>query len=357
LFGHYDDIADGKLRALDGDDIVVWLPGEFVTTHSLSVPPVARKKWQAMAPWMLEEQLLEKPDELVFRFGEKARDNSVPVLVVNRRQLELWQQRLEADLPTYRSLVPDYFALPWQQGEISLGISASRCLLRYGQWQGSSGSVDFIAPLVAAFKPAQVSKVTVYYEGERPDLQLPAELEVTYQRLPNLLHPSHRDWLAVGENLRGSGSGWSLPAKVAAVLVVVLAGLLTATAKVENNQLAAQVDGFEAELRQGYRQYFREPYDFAMKDFQRVVSARLESGANSGGVAAAFGRLDGWLAGCSDCRIEELNITDGNVVARISGGSAGKVLQGLSRKGDGVSVREIGDAWQLSYPVEGRGNG
>ena len=61
---------------------VVWVPGEQVACHRVTVPPVAKKKWLAMVPWLVEERVLERPEDLVVAAGEKDGENTVPVAAV-----------------------------------------------------------------------------------------------------------------------------------------------------------------------------------------------------------------------------------------------------------------------------------
>jgi type II secretion system protein L len=326
------------------------VPGEAVTSHLLTVPPVTRKKWLAMVPWLLEEQLLQRPDELVFQTGAKDREHRVPVLAVSRAQLTVWQQTLAARLPDYAALVPDYFALPWQDGAISLGFRDGRCLVRFNRWQGASGDAGLIMALVKAAKPAQIA---VYYQGAKPEIDVADAVAVRYQQVRDLFAPDHGDWLAIAEHRSTqTNTNWSVPAKAAALLLAVLVALLAGTAAVENRQINRQVEFLQTELQRGYQQYFREPYDFAMADFQRVVSARLESSGGGSGAMAAVGKLAQWLASCSSCQVDTVAIADGRLTAQISGAGADQALNRLSQNNPGLSVSRQDDGWRLAYVLE-----
>lgn len=353
-FIHYAHIEQSK-NAQTAESPIVWVPGEWVTSHLLTVPPVTRKKWQAMVPWLLEEQLLQRPDELVFQTAAKDRDHRVPVLAVSRAQLTVWQQALAARLPNYAALVPDYFALPWQDGAISLGFRDGRCLVRFNRWQGASGDASFIMALVKAANPAQIA---VYYQGTKPEIEVPDTVALRYHPVRDLFAPDHSDWLAIAEHRSAQAEiSWSVPAKAAAVLLTVLVALLAGTTAVESRQINRQVEFLQTELQRGYRQYFREPYDFAMADFQRVVSARLEAGGGGSGAMVAVGKLSTWLASCSSCQVDRVAIADGRLNAQISGAGADQALNRLSQNNPGLSVSRQDDGWHLSYVLETSNDG
>ena len=118
----------GSLRPL-GAGSGAWVPTEAIACHRPVVPAVPRRKWLAMIPWLLEDQLLEPVERLHFACGERGADGAVAVLVVNSEQLVRW--RRDAAGP----LVPDGFALPWAQGECVLAVDGDRWRDRRPCWR------------------------------------------------------------------------------------------------------------------------------------------------------------------------------------------------------------------------------
>ena len=354
-FIHYE--ALGSLPSSEvGEKIsVVWVPGESVVCHYLQVPPVNRKKWQAMIPWLLEEHLLESPDDIAFTAGKKGQDNAVPVVAVNKKQLALWQREVADAGQESSALVPDFFALPWQQGQISVAIVGDRCLVRFNRDQGAAGPPALMLPLIERNQVGESAAVVVYFDGEKPVVDFPAAGQWRFQRVDNIFVPKHLDWISVaqGQAVR-HGTGWSLPAKVAAVLVVLLLGLIGASVVIENRQVSAQVTYLQGELRKGYRQYFGGEYDFAMEDFQRVVSSQLAADGSSDpdDALALAQQLADWLKGCADCRIQRLHIRGGELTATLSGDGVEGQFTALAQQDSQLSMRPSQSGWRLSYVSE-----
>ena len=365
-FVHIDDLQRSGQPEPDAAPLV-WVPGEAFSCHRVTVPPVARKKWQAMIPWLLEEHLLEPPEALVFASGDKAGDNSVPVIAASRQRLAEWRQRLTAAGRDYSALAPDFFALPWREGQVSVGAIGDRLLVRSDRWQGAAGEADFILPLL--LQRSVDADVVVFHQGPVPAWRDRVDDRWQFRQVIDLFTPvdlTSGDWLAIADSdrggksrrlLRGGLSGWSLPARVAAALVVAFIGLTAASSMMEGRQLAQEVEHLQGELRRGYRQYFGETYDFAMADFQRVVSARLAGeGRGESAAMAVARRLSGWLADCSDCVLQSLRIESGDLNAVVSGEGAEAHLTSLAAQMQGLSLVPDNGQWQLSYGSEaGRG--
>lgn len=319
-----------------------------------------------MIPWLMEEHLLQAPEELAYNVGNKEGDNGVSVIAVDRSKLESWQHKLAEHGQTYSALVPEFFALPWQQGQMSLGFSQrlsgdNRCLARFGQWQGATGSPELILALVRIAQAGLTNagnsaSVVVYFDGEKPLLEADESADWRFQKVTDVFSPVHSEWLSIDEaSATRPGIGWTLPAKVAAALVVVMLGLLVSTSLVETRRIAQQVEHLQSQLRQGYRQYFRQDYDFAMADFQRVVSSRLggnSSGNSSGASASALGKVSQlavWLQGCADCQLDKLDIRDGALSASLSGESVEQQLASIASANRQLSLQAMDSSWQFIY--------
>ena len=107
--------------------------------------------------------------------------------------------------------------------------------------------------------------------------------------------------------------------------------------------MQAQAEHFEAELRRAYREYFGQDYDFAPADFQRVVSARLESRGGGDPLLAQLPVLAEALRDCGDCAIEALRGSETGLAAEVS--SASGILKSAA---DGRhAVRQDNGRWRV----------
>lgn len=339
VFIHLENAED--FRHSD-QPVVVLVPTEEVACHRVEVPPVPRKKWQPMLPWLLEDRVLSSPESLVIANGEKE-GNQVPVVAVNKDTFDGWQQKLKELGVPYSGLVPDFFALPWQSGEVSLAISKGRWLLRYGQSQGAAGPQSVMAPLVQHLLSDKVLRVY----GDLPEEGLPEFLHGadTLSCSGGLAGKSGVDWLSFAQGRTTKAKApWPLPARLAAGLAALSLLLLSLVSWQESRQMQAQADYFEDQLRIGYRQYFGENYDFAMEDFQRVVSARLDSGTDVDSALGRFSVLADVLARCSGCQLENLNYSNRGVQALLSGEQVNQKLNSFA----GVAMAPKGEQWLVT---------
>lgn len=349
---HLSAIDQGRCSVPPGQVVTVWVPTEQLACHSVEVPPVPRKKWQAMIPWLLEDRLLDKPEAMEFFFSDKQSGNNVAVIAVSKAVLADWQKQLKQHQVHYSALVPDFFSLPWQPGTVTIALAGEHCLARTGQWQGAAGAIEWLLPMLeqqVAANGLDVVLCNQQREQELPQwLQGAAVKQYTVSLFDRIHAPSLS--LATGERDQRRQT-WPLAARVAAVLALLGTGLLTSNYWLESQKMAEQARYFDAQLRQGYRQYFGGPYDFAMADFQRVVSAQLDRSGDSDAAMANLVRLDQILSRCGDCRLEKLS-GDGDVIeALISGESVGEVLASAAA-GD---VQASGDHWLLKLVAQTQG--
>lgn len=315
---HINDIESGQLPPGTGVD-TVWVPSEAIACHLLEVPPVTRKKWLTMIPWMLEDRLLDRAEDLAFACGDRDGDGRVAVIAVKTSVLSAWRGLLGERGISYRRLVPDFFALPWRDGITTVAVQGERWLLRWGPWQGAAGSPGLLSPLLENLLPAGDGDLVVY--ADSPE-NLAAALDggEIHRGVDRLFAAPQAPWLALeAVKPRRTPARWPLPAKVAAALAGVAVVLAASTSAVERRYIAAEADHLENELRRGYRLYFGDSYDFAMADFQRVVSSRIESGGDQAGVLGALQRLSDLIRDCNDCRVQRLSVADGEVTALLSG--------------------------------------
>lgn len=323
----------------------ILVPTEEIACHLVDVPPVSRKKWQSMIPWLLEDRLLTTPESAVVAIGEK-QGAQVPVVAADDEVVQAWRRTLKEQEVSYSCLVPDFFVLPWQAGTVSVSMKDKRWLLRYGRWQGAAGPEQLMAPLVTGLLNDSGLSVAIYGECNGANLPDWVQGAARHARIPERpLGKEASDWLsfARGEPVRRQTS-WPLPGKIAAGLAGLSLLLLALMAWQESRQMEVQAEYFESQLRSGYRQYFGQQYDFAMEDFQRVVSAQLEGAGMGNPASSQLSSLADALRNCPQCRLEKLSFADGTVEALVSGE---RVKQQLGT----VSVTSLvpkGDQWLLS---------
>ena len=106
-----------------GAAMALWVPSARVGVHLIDAPSAPQRKWAELIPWILEERILQPVDEMHFVIGdsiERDGKKQVAVSVVSKRDLREWLRIAENAEVDARVMVPDYLALPFEIGRISM---------------------------------------------------------------------------------------------------------------------------------------------------------------------------------------------------------------------------------------------
>ncbi len=138
-------------ESVAGTDVVsmhLWVPSELVALHSLDTPTAPRRKWSELIPWMLEDELLQPLEEVHLAISDSSVEGQLPVWAVSRHNLLEWQRIAENSGVAAQSMLPDYLALPWEPGRISIGWRDGVYLVRSGLYQGFAATADIVWAMV-----------------------------------------------------------------------------------------------------------------------------------------------------------------------------------------------------------------
>lgn len=244
---HINDIAIFPQDLLKAEEPCIWVPSNLLVVHQVPVPNAPRRKWLDLLPWILEEKLLQAPEDLHFTIAGKTK-NQLSVLVVAKNQMHEWKNTVEGiGLLNYK-LIPDYLALPWTLGALSIGKKSEHILVRYGEFEG------FAAPPNLAWH--MLSDLLKHSENPlrlsltMPELELPEQFKSSDEYSVETKHEVI-DWqasslpdnanLLSGPYAIASGSNDLLPwIKTAALFVLALVLSFTNLA-IGNNRLEQEV--------------------------------------------------------------------------------------------------------------------
>lgn len=318
-----------------------WIATEAVIIHTVAVPPVPRRKWQSMLPWLLEDRLLQPVVQLVLVSSERDGSGQVAVLAADAGQLAAWQRAYPGEL------VPDGFALPWRVGECALWLDGDRWLVRHGPWQLAAGPATLLTPLVSGLLAQHQLQLVVYgrqREGELPEsLAALAEWRDPHGLFDGPRQPSLSFVPGADPRQRAAPPRGAL---VAAGLAA-LAGVLFAVGSwLESGRIDAQAIALEDQLRVLYQQQLGEPYDFPMADFQALVSRQLGGGAPGPGLQLAAAVAPA-ISNCGGCAIEEFTLADDSLALTLSGALAAQ----LPTQGPGWQAGLVADGSRWQYHI------
>jgi general secretion pathway protein L len=320
-------------ESVAGADVVkmdLWVPSEAVTVHSLDVPTAPKRKWPELIPWMLEDRLLQSVEGVHFVVADQVVDDQLQILVASQSDIQEWQRVAQNSGVLPRAMYPDFLALPWEEGRITVGWRDGLCVVRLGVAQGFAASPEMTWAMLDGLLDQQ---------GDAPprlSISIP-QPGIIPQRISELadINDNPIDWqfsqLPAQFNLltgnfktQASSGGWLqwLPTALLAVLSAVLSAVYI---QIASATVSEQISSLETQLTQGYSTLFqgRRPEPDTVraeteKQLQLLFAQRR--GLDSAPVAALIA-LDKLMVGCG-CQLSSLQTTDNGLLMQIANGAA-----------------------------------
>ncbi|PCJ42764.1 MAG: hypothetical protein COA71_04485 [SAR86 cluster bacterium] len=240
---HFDDITEFSQTLVSTNEPCIWVPSNRLVVHQVPVPSAPKRKWPELVPWMLEDKILQPPESMHFVIVGKSKDK-LSVLVVAKDQIREWKNGVEEiGLLNYK-FIPDYLALPWHSGLISIGQKSEHVLVRSGEFEGFSAPPDLAWHMLA--NVLQQSEGPLSLSISMPEDDLPEELkdkvEILHQRIDwqNVSFPGSTNLLKGDFALAPSSNTVNPWLKTAALFVLALI-LSFVTLNKENNRLQEEV--------------------------------------------------------------------------------------------------------------------
>lgn len=119
-----------------GAPVVGLVPAEAVAVRSVAIPVRGRRHADNLIRYAVEDSLAEDLDTLHVSAQSRARDGEIPVLVARKREIAEWLGWFEARQVVARSLLPDFYRLPWSEGRHVVAVDDGRALVRNGPHSG-----------------------------------------------------------------------------------------------------------------------------------------------------------------------------------------------------------------------------
>ena len=306
----------------------LWVPSELVSLHLIEPPTAPKRKWAELIPWMLEDRLLQPIEEMHFVDCGQNVDGQIQVLVVSKLEIQNWQRIAQNSAAVAYGLYPDYMAVPWETGRISVGWRDGVCLVRYGAVEGFAAAPDMAWTMIESMlKEDSALKVSLSVPSvelipqaivEVADIN-DAELDWQFSALPSQCN------LLTGEYGRAFSAdallAW-LPVSVLAVASILLSVLYF---DIANTNTDKQIKQLESSLTQGYARLFkgRRPAvnEIRFEAEKNIASLfKQRAGLNAQPVAGLVA-LDRLMSGCG-CQLSSLSLSENSIVMQIENGSA-----------------------------------
>ena len=127
--------------------MALWVPTERISVHRIEAPSAPRRKWSELIPWILEDRLLQRVEDMHFVAGAVFSEGDrkwIDVTVVSKQDMLEWLRIADNASVTPTALVPDYLALPVEEGRLTAVWREGVLLVR-----DESGSGYAAAPALA----------------------------------------------------------------------------------------------------------------------------------------------------------------------------------------------------------------
>lgn len=136
--------------------VQVFVPGEWISVWTVSLPKGTHKQMDKILPVLLEEELIDEIENLHFAVLEQNKIQATVAVLQQRRMQQMTQWLNTADIQA-SILLPDWAALP----EGCLSIENHRCRMRRAKWQGFSADSDFACHALTALFSAESPLIEV----------------------------------------------------------------------------------------------------------------------------------------------------------------------------------------------------
>ena len=319
----FESVADNDLVSMD-----LWVPSESVSMHLIDPPSAPKRKWAELIPWILEDRLLQPIEDVHFVVCGQSAEGQLQVLVVSQADVQNWQRVSKNSGVVAQSMYPDYMALPYEDGRISVGWRDGICLVRYGVVDGFAASPDMAWSMIDSLLKQN--------ESLRLSLSVPDDMVVPESLIEFAdINHSELDWqfsqlpsqcnLLQGE-YKSAVSHTALLAWIPATFLAVISVLLSIIyLQIASANMVGEINLLENRLTQGYSRLFdgRRP---VAKDVKSEADSRIsvlfsqQKSLTSQPIAGLLA-IDRLMKGCG-CQLSGLNFSENALVMQIENGSA-----------------------------------
>ena len=319
----FETVADSELVSMD-----LWVPSECVAVHTIDAPSAPRRKWEELIPWILEDRLLQPIEDMHFVVAGQTAEGQLQILVVAQLEIQNWQRVAKNSGVEAKSMFPDYMALPYEAGRISVGWRDGVCIVRYGVIDGFAARPDMAWPLIQSILsndsdlrvslsiPSDLSVPESI--AERSDIN-DSEVDWQFSSLPsqcNLLIGEFKSALSTASLVK-----W-LPTAGLGVLTILLSAMYF---QVASANILGDINLLENRLTQSYSHLFKgkrpavsEVRVEVEKKLADLVSQHISLNAEPVASLMAVERL---MTGCG-CQLSGLKYEKDALVMQIQNGSA-----------------------------------
>lgn len=318
----FESVADADLVSMN-----LWVPSESVAMHLIDPPSAPKRKWTELIPWILEDRLLQPIEEVNFVLCGQNTEGQLQILVVSDADIQNWQRVAKNSGVAPQSMYPDYMALPYEEGRISIGWRDGVCLVRTGAVDGFAASPDIAWSMIGTLlQQDETLRVSISI----PESVIVPENIVQFADINDSLVdwqfsqlPSQCNLLANRQKGAFSLSGilkW-IPASILGVSSILLAMLYFQTG-IENAR--DEISILENRLTQGYSRLFDgrrpSPSNVRFEVDRNIAQLLTQRESIQSEPVAGLLALNRLMRGCG-CQLSALDYSKNTIVMLIENGA------------------------------------
>ena len=321
--------SDDPLQSVAGTNLEsksLWVPSERIGLHSIDIPSAPERKWAELIPWILEDRVLQPVEEMHFVVAARD-DQQVHILAVSQQDIREWIRIADNAGIAAVAMAPDFMALDWEPGILSVGWREGMLLVRDGINSGFAA-----LPAVGWVMVDSILKSTSVMP--RLSISLPDEDMVPeYLRAEANINSSSVDWqfsafpavnLMTAEFKPKAArpvwfQWWPVAASTIAVLLLTVIYLQLASRSFE-----AEVSDLQQHLLTSHSRVFGGAKP-ALAEFRSSAEARIEQlfkqqKSLQAEPVAALSALDAVMNACQ-CELQAMTASKSGVQLKVLSGS------------------------------------
>ncbi|MGB6977156.1 MAG: type II secretion system protein GspL [Gammaproteobacteria bacterium] len=128
----------------NGETITILVPGADVLIMSVNLPYSSHMQLRKATPYALEDQLIADIETQHFALGSIQLDKAVHVAVIAKQQLQDWLAALQEANIQPEIMLPDYLAIPYEEGAWTMVLEPQSALIRTDKEVGYSVAPEYL---------------------------------------------------------------------------------------------------------------------------------------------------------------------------------------------------------------------
>lgn len=267
---------------LSGQQVVVLIPSSDVLLTQTTLSTRNARQLKQALPFALEDGIAGDLDSQHYVWqADTDNKEQLHVAVMDKARLQVWQETLQEQGVKATMLLPDVFALPWQEGSLAVWQQGGQTWVRNGRYAGFTCPDDAFPFVVEQLDMSNSEQRLYFYSDSAAHTKL--NINQVESDPDTLLRESLES--AAGFNLLANfqteaqsmvSAGWRRW-RVAAVVALLALGLLVGIKGMEVQQLRTKLAQVEQQNIDTFRELFPEVNNINPRSIRSRARSEMSS--------------------------------------------------------------------------------